>query len=124
LPSVRPEKLAFSSCAIESVVAGFQSAGRRKILACGIEAHVCVLQTVLDLLALGFTVFVAVDAIGSRYRRDCEAAIRRMEQAGAVPVTVEMAAFELTGVAGTPLFKDISRLVQQRMQAIGADLAT
>jgi len=118
LPGDRPEKVAFSSCAIDSVVAGFQTSARPKILVCGIESHVCVMQTVLDLLARGFTPFIAVDAISSRYRHDHEVAIRRMEQAGAVPVTVEMAAFELTAVAGTPLFKDISRLVQERMKSL------
>lgn len=121
LPPNLPEKLAFSSCAVESVLDGFRRAGRHKVLVCGIEAHVCVMQTVLDLLALDFTVFVAVDAIGSRYRSDLEVAVRRMEQAGAVLATVEMAAFELTAVAGTPLFKDISRLVQERMQAIAQE---
>lgn len=120
LPAERPQKLAFSSCAVEEVIAGFRRAGSTKVLVCGIEAHVCVLQTVLDLIALGFTAVVATDAIGSRYPHDYAVAIRRMEQAGAVPATVESAVFELTGVAGTPQFKEISRLVQQRMAALTA----
>ena len=62
----------------------------------------------------------AVDAVGSRYAIDHEAALRRLEQAGATLVTSEMAAFELTGAAGTPQFKEISRLVQERMKAINA----
>src|SRR5262245_50477224 len=61
LPAERPEKLAFSSCAIPAVVDGFRRGGRPKVLVVGIETHVCVMQTVLDLLALDFRVFVAVD---------------------------------------------------------------
>lgn len=113
----RPEKLAFSCCAIVSLLDGFRRSGRHKILLVGIESHVCVLQTALDLLALGFHVFVAADAIGSRYEIDHEMAVARMRDAGATIVTCEMAAFELTGVAGTPQFKEISRLVQARMAA-------
>ena len=74
------------------------------------------MQTVLDLLALNFRVFVPVDAVGSRYRIDHNIAIERMRDAGAILVTSEIAAFELTGIAGTPQFKEISRLVQQRMK--------
>jgi nicotinamidase-related amidase len=118
LPAERPEKTAFSSCAVDSVIDGFRRGGRPNILVAGMETHVCVMQTVLDLLALGFRVFVAVDAVSCRYPIDHETALRRMEQAGAVPVTAEMAVFELTGVAGTPVFKEISRLVQERMKAI------
>jgi nicotinamidase-related amidase len=114
----QPDKLSFSCCAVPSLVDGFRRGGRPKILVAGIETHVCVMQTVLDLLALGFRAFVAVDAIGSRYAIDHETALRRLELAGAIPVTSEMAAFELTGAAGTPPFKEISRLVQERMKAM------
>ena len=118
LPADRPEKVAFSSCAVTSLVDGLHRGGRPNILVTGMETHVCVMQSVLDLLAQGFRVFVAVDAVGCRYPIDHETALRRMEQAGAVPVTTEMAVFELTGVAGTPVFKEISRLVQERMKVI------
>jgi hypothetical protein len=77
-----------------------------------------VMQTALDLLALGFRVFLSVDALSSRYRIDHDTALLRMCEAGAIVVTCEMAAFELTGVAGTPQFKEISRLVQERMKSI------
>jgi nicotinamidase-related amidase len=121
LPADPPQKMAFSSCAVPTLTADFRADGRTKILVCGIEAHVCLMQTVLDLIAAEFIVFVAVDGIGSRYASDRQTAIRRMELAGAIPVTCEMAAFELTVMAGSPQFKEISRLVQQRMQAISAD---
>ncbi|HLN32022.1 MAG TPA: hydrolase [Gemmataceae bacterium] len=114
----RPEKLAFSCCAIPAVVEGFQRAARPKIVLAGIETHVCVLQTALDMLTLGFRVYVAVDAVSSRYVIDHETAIRRMEQAGAILTTSETAVFEWVGGAGSPQFKAISRLVQERMKAM------
>lgn len=118
LPSPIPEKLAFSCCGVPDLAAGFRRDGRSTILVVGIETHVCVLQTTLDLLSQGFTVFLAVDAVGSRYRADHEAALARLTQAGAVPCTVEMAVFEWTRVAGSPVFKQISSLVQERMRQI------
>ena len=112
----RPDKTAFSCCAIPSVLEGFRLAGRPKIVLAGIEAHVCVLQTALDLLVLDFRVYVAADATGSRYAIDQEIALRRMEQAGAILVTSETVVFEWTGGAGNPRFKEISKLVQERMK--------
>jgi hypothetical protein len=64
---------------------------------------------------------VAADAIGSRYDTDHDYALRRMEQAGAVLTTAEAAVFEWVGRAGTPEFKAISQLVQERMKALGAN---
>jgi len=116
----RPEKSAFSCCAIPEVVGGFRQRGCTKVLVVGIESHVCVLQTVLDLLAESFTVHVATDSIACRYESDHDIALRRMEQAGAVLTTAETAAFELTAHSGTPTFKAISKLVQDRMRALAA----
>lgn len=116
LPAPLPDKVAFSCCAVNSMLEQFRGSGRMTILVAGIETHVCVMQTVLDLLALGFRVFVAVDAVSSRYAIDHEIALRRMEQAGAILCSSEMAVFELTGQAGTPEFKQISLLVQERMK--------
>src|SRR5262249_5656377 len=79
----RPDKVAFSCCAIPSVIETFQSQARPKVVLAGIETHVCVQQTALDLLARGFQVYVAADAVGSRYPVDHEYALRRMERAGA-----------------------------------------
>ena len=78
----------------------------------GIEAHVCVQQTVLDLLSSGFQVNLAVDAISSRKRIDCNTAIKRMENEGAITTTVESILFELLQICDTPLFKEISRLIK------------
>jgi nicotinamidase-related amidase len=113
---VRPDKVAFSSCAVPAVVETFRRAARPKVVLAGIETHVCVLHTALDLLALDFRVYLAVDAVGARYRIDHDTALRRLEQAGAVLTTTEGAAFEWVGGAGHPRFKEVSRLVQERMK--------
>jgi nicotinamidase-related amidase len=115
---VRPDKVAFSSCAVPAVVEAFRRAARPKVVLAGIETHVCVLHTALDLLALDFRVYLAVDAIGARYRIDHDTALRRLEQAGAVLTTSEGCAFEWVGGAGHPRFKEISRLVQERMKQL------
>jgi nicotinamidase-related amidase len=114
----RPDKLAFSCCAVPGLVDDFQREGRPKVLVCGIMAHVCVLHTALDLLAEGFRVFVAADAVASQTAADYEYALRRMEQAGVVLTTAEAAAFEWTGSAGNPAFKTVSKLVQERMRLL------
>jgi nicotinamidase-related amidase len=117
----RPDKVAFSCCAIPEVVEGFQTAARPKVVLAGIETHVCVQQTALDLLALGFRVYIPVDAVASRFALDHDRALHRLEQAGAIITTSESAVFEWVGGAGSPQFKDISRLVQDRMQAMKDD---
>jgi isochorismate hydrolase len=82
------------------------------------ETHVCVLQTALDLLDSGLTVFVAADAVAARSAADHELALRRMERAGAVLTTAEAAAFEWLGTAAAPQFKAVSALVQERMRRL------
>jgi nicotinamidase-related amidase len=116
----RPNKVAFSCCAIPAVVEGFRLGARPKIVLAGIETHVCVLHTALDLLALDFRVYVAVDAVSSRGAIDHDIALRRLERAGAILTTAETAVFEWVGGAGAPRFKDISRLVQERMKSLRA----
>jgi nicotinamidase-related amidase len=114
----RPDKVAFSACAVPSVVEAFRRDARTKVVVAGIEAHVCVLGSVLDLLNLGFRVYVPVDAVGSRYPIDHEYALRRMETAGAILTTAETCVFEWVGGAGHPKFRDVSKLVQERMKAM------
>ncbi len=114
----RPDKVAFSCCAVSSVVSEFRQQARPKIVLAGIEAHVCVLQTALDLLALGFRVYLPVDAIASRFAIDREMAFRRLEQLGAILTTSETCVFEWVGGADHPQFKGISQLVQDRMKTI------
>lgn len=114
----RPEKTAFSCCAVQSLIEAFRRDARTTILLVGIESHVCVLNTALDLLDLDFQVVLAVDAISARFPHDHAMALRRMEQAGVVPTTVEAAVFEWCRDAADPKFKQVSKLVQDRMAAM------
>jgi nicotinamidase-related amidase len=101
------EKSVFSAARAD----GFDLAGRQQAIVCGIEAHVCVSQTVHDLLAQGIEVHVPADAVGSRHDVDYERGLERMERAGAVVGTVEAALFELLERAGTPEFKAVQKLI-------------
>ena len=78
---------------------------------CGIETHVCVSQTVHDLLEEGVEVHVPADAVGSRHELDYERGLERLERAGAVVSTVEAVLFELLERAGTPEFKAVQKLI-------------
>lgn len=104
----RIEKLVFSAARADGFELG---AGRDQALVCGIEAHVCVNQTVLDLLDRGIEVHVAADAVSSRSVANRELALDRMERAGAIRTSTETALFELLGRAGTDEFKTIQKLV-------------
>lgn len=100
-------KTVFSACRAE----GFDLHGHDQVLVCGIEAHVCVSQSVHDLIEDGNEVHVAVDAVGSRHPIDREVGIRKMETAGAILTTVEAALLELCGEAGTPEFKAVQQVI-------------
>ncbi len=106
------EKITFGCGACEEFVAALTAANRSRIVIVGIEAHVCVQQTVLDLLSLGYVPFVCADAIGSRKDVDRDAAVERMRQAGAVVTTTEAVMFELLHRAGTDEFKQVLRIVR------------
>jgi nicotinamidase-related amidase len=109
-----PSKLTFSCGGCPEIFQNFRTRGIGKILISGIEAHVCVQQTAIDLLADGWSVFVAVDAVGSRFEVDYRTAISRLDSAGATITTTESALFEWCRIAGTPEFKQISRLAQEQ----------
>jgi nicotinamidase-related amidase len=108
-----PSKLAFSCAGCPEVVAAIATSGRPKVLVVGIEAHVCIQQTVLDLLSAGMRVYVAVDAVAARFEIDYRTALRRMESSGATLTTTEAALFEWCERAGSPEFKQISELVRE-----------
>ncbi len=108
-----PAKVAFSCGECGEVFAGLRDRGIWKILVCGIETHVCVGQTVHDLLGDGFRVYVAADAVAARGVLDHDIALRRMDSAGATLTTTEAALFEWCGQAGSPEFKQISQLVRE-----------
>jgi nicotinamidase-related amidase len=101
------EKVVFSAADAE----GFELGGRDQALVCGIETHVCVNQTVLDLLHAGTEVQVAEDAVGSRTEENKRVGLHKMERAGAVLTSVETALFELLGRAGTEEFKTVQKLI-------------
>jgi nicotinamidase-related amidase len=101
------EKVSFSAAEAE----GFALDGRDQALVCGIETHVCVNQTVLDLLGSGTDVQVAEDAVGSRTEENKRVGLHKMERAGAVLTSVETALFELLGRAGTDEFKRVQKLI-------------
>jgi nicotinamidase-related amidase len=103
----RIEKTVFSAARAN----GFDLHERRQAIVCGIETHVCVSQTVHDLLERGVEVHVPADAVGSRHQIDYERGLKRLERAGAVVSTVEGSLFELLERAGTPEFKAIQKLI-------------
>lgn len=105
------EKLMFSAL-IEPVQQALDRAQARSVLVCGVEAHVCVLQTCLDLAKAGFVPFVVTDAVSSRRVQDQDTAIQRMIQAQVVPTTVESALLELVHEAGSTAFKAILPLIR------------
>jgi nicotinamidase-related amidase len=102
------EKTVFSAARAE----GFDLGDRDQALVCGIEAHVCVSQTVHDLLDRGIDVHVCADAVGSRHQVDYDRALPRLEKAGAVVTTIEAALLELCERAGTPEFKAVQGLIK------------
>ncbi|HEX5443048.1 MAG TPA: isochorismatase family protein [Pirellulales bacterium] len=108
-----PAKQHFTCGACAEIFHEWEKRDLFRVLVVGIEAHVCVQQTVFDLLASGRRVYVAVDAIGSRFDIDYQTALRRMESAGATLTTTEAALFEWCERSGTPQFKEISRLVRE-----------
>ena len=115
------EKQTFSAVGEGGALDFLKSDARIKVVVVGIEAHICVMQTVLDLLNQGFHVFVCVDAVSSRYAIDVKIALKRMQQAGAILVTAEACVYEWLETSANPAFKEISGMVQERMRQIGPD---
>ena len=89
-----------------------QKTGKKNIILMGIESHVCVLQTCLDLLDNGYRPVLIEDCVSSRYKNDKKFAVKRMHQAGAIVSTYESILFELTVVSGTEQFKAISKIIK------------
>lgn len=102
------EKLHFSA-ARDGELSKRPGGERKQFVVCGIETHICVLQTVLDLVARGNQVFVVEEAVGSRRASDKALGLARMQHAGASIVSREMVAFEWMEQAGTDLFRSISK---------------
>jgi len=108
----RYPKLSFSCLGDDAFLAALESLDRDQILICGVETHICVLQTALDVLEHGWMAAVAAEAVSSRNGAYCHLGIERMRRAGVVVTCAESALFEMMAVAGTDEFRAISRLVK------------
>lgn len=111
-----PAKTAFSCCGAAGFLADLRAGGRPNVVLAGMETHVCVMQTALDLLEAGFQVFLPADALAARFAVDHDTALRRLERAGAIPTTAEAVVFECVGDASHPQFRAVSRLVIDRSE--------
>jgi nicotinamidase-related amidase len=111
--TIKPlEKKSFSCCGADGFIRQLDYNKITTVCVCGIETHVCVYQTVLDLIEKGIGVVIVADACGSRKEVDHSTAIRRMEVCGAAVMTVEMVLFDLLKTAENPAFKEVQRLVK------------
>ena len=106
------DKLSFSCWGEQRFRLALDNAGRRQILLAGIETHVCVYQTAIDLMDAGYRVQVAADAVSSRTTRNRDIGLQKMHDAGAATTSIEIALFELLKTAQAPVFKEISKLVK------------
>jgi len=108
----RIDKVSFSCARNEGFLAAIAKTARRQVILIGMETHVCVYQTSVDLLNAGYEVFVLDDAVSSRFPHNYRSGIAALRDAGAVVVSTETAVFQLMNVAGTPEFKKISSLLR------------
>ena len=106
------DKVVFDCCGSESFLAEVAATGATQILLCGLEAHICVSQTALGLIARGYQVHVAVDAIQSRTIENVNYGLEKMKQSGVLTSSCEMALYELMYSANSPHFKDILTIVK------------
>lgn len=105
-------KSSFSCCADPGFTAAFQAAGRTQVLITGIETHICVFQTGVDLMAKGCQVQVVSDCVSSRTRENKQVGLDRLSAEGAMMTSVEMAFFELMKAAGGDAFKQVVKLIK------------
>jgi len=108
------EKVAFSCAGEPNFLTALEQTGARQVVLVGMEAHVCVYQTLIDLLDRGYTVHLVRDAICSRFKFDYMTAVSMATEMGAVLTTTENALFQLIGVAGSEEFKVVSKLARRR----------
>jgi len=107
------EKITFSCCGSEEFMKRLRAFGRNDILVVGMETHVCVYQTAVDLLEFGYNVHLVTDAVSSRSVENRQIGIRCIEKAGASLTSTEMAVFELLRIAAGDTFKAISAIVKE-----------
>ncbi len=112
LPSPPLAKMHFSCGADPAFAAALEKTGRRQVIVCGMETHVCVFQTVRDLVGMGYEVHVCADAVSSRTEEHRRIGLDLCREAGATITTAETAIFDLLHLAGTPEFKKVAPLVK------------
>ena len=105
-------KMTFDCCGEPAFAPALEQTGRSTVIVCGMEAHICVLQTVLGLLATGMNVHVVADAVCSRNPENARTALELQRDAGAVVTCTETVLFQLLGRAGTPEFKAIQARIR------------
>lgn len=106
------DKISFSCYDDTSIKQYIMEQGKTFIILFGMEAHICLLQTAIDCMEVGYQVIVVVDCIGSRKDSDKQIAIKRLEKEGVIITTLESLLFELTRYAGTEIFKEISKIIK------------
>ena len=106
------DKMCFSCAGADGFLEGLASLSRRQVLLCGVETHICVSQTALDLTQQGYQVHVAADAVSSRTLEKHKLGMERMRDSGVLPCAAEAAVYELLREAGTPEFKAILPLIK------------
>jgi hypothetical protein len=113
LPNITPiEKSSFSCCKEAPFMEALKALDAKQVILSGIEAHICVYQTAIDLIAKGFKVYLAADAIASRTAENKEIALRRITLSGVVLTSVEMALFDLLKTASDPKAREIFKIVK------------
>lgn len=108
------EKIVFSCAGEPSFIAALEKTAAKQVVLVGMESHVCVYQTMIDLLERGYNVHLVRDAVCSRFKSDYQTAITMATQMGAVLTTTEIALFQLVGVASGDAFKAVSKLARRR----------
>ncbi|MCC6446447.1 MAG: hydrolase [Armatimonadetes bacterium] len=106
------DKMTFSCCGAEPFRKELEALGRKTVVICGLEAHICVNQTVHDLLVADYRPHVPADAVSSRRPSDWQAGLHKADRSGAVLTSTEAVLFEWLQRAGTPEFKEVQRLVK------------
>lgn len=106
------DKIAFSCMDDENIANKINESTKENIIVFGVEAHICILQTVIDLIEEGYKVILVEDCIGSRKLNDKNIAVKRAIQEGAIITTYEALLFELTRIAKGDVFKTISKLIK------------
>lgn len=113
LTGIQPiDKASFNCCGNEQFISKLNSLNRQQVLLCGIETHICIYQTAVDMREKGYAVFVIADAVSSRTLDNKQIAITKMQMIGINIYSTEMALFELLKTAEHPKFKQIAKLVK------------